>query len=211
MWLIQEWGRTNKGWICPDAREEKPYLWKSTAYKDPDGSKYPGEASVAWTVSSKYALFGFNSTQPDRKSGSYISNGWIDGIWWGQQSDFLPQFAFGDQSDAEKPTETPVLGDGVGQTVLGTDWGPRCPLASDLPPTDLVMDMGGLGYMSNFCVPRHGSAPTRAPSNFDIRQKLPGAINMSFADGHVQLVKLENLWQLSWHKGYVPPVRRPGT
>ena len=30
-------------------------------------------------------------------------------------------------------------------------------------------------------------------------QKLPGAINMGFADGHTELVKLEDLWNYYWH------------
>jgi len=40
--------------------------------------------------------------------------------------------------------------------------------------------------------------------------KLPGAINVSFWDGHVEQVKLEGLWQLYWHRDYVPPAKRPG-
>ena len=40
--------------------------------------------------------------------------------------------------------------------------------------------------------------------------KLPGAINVSFWDGHVEQVKLEGLWQLYWHRDYVPPAKRRG-
>jgi hypothetical protein len=32
---------------------------------------------------------------------------------------------------------------------------------------------------------------------------------MGFADGHVEAVKLQNLWTLYWHKGWVPPATRP--
>lgn len=32
-------------------------------------------------------------------------------------------------------------------------------------------------------------------------------MKMRFADGHVELVKLENPWPFSWHKGYVPPAQ----
>ena len=39
---------------------------------------------------------------------------------------------------------------------------------------------------------------------------LPGAINAAFFDGHVELVKLDDLWQLYWHKNYQPPAKRPG-
>ena len=30
------------------------------------------------------------------------------------------------------------------------------------------------------------------------------------SDGHAQAVKLDNLWQLYWHKDYQPPAKRPG-
>jgi hypothetical protein len=33
---------------------------------------------------------------------------------------------------------------------------------------------------------------------------------MSFYDGHVALVRLENLWQQEWHQNYQPPKKRPG-
>jgi len=64
--------------------------------------------------------------------------------------------------------------------------------------------------MSMFTIPRHGSRPSRVPLNHLPAAKLPGAINVSFYDSHVEQVKLERLWQLYWHKGYVPPVKRPG-
>jgi prepilin-type processing-associated H-X9-DG protein len=39
---------------------------------------------------------------------------------------------------------------------------------------------------------------------------MPGAVDVSFTDGHVEQVKLEGLWQLSWHLNYAPPAKRPG-
>jgi hypothetical protein len=35
-------------------------------------------------------------------------------------------------------------------------------------------------------------------------------VNVGFADNHVELVRLENLWQLYWHKMWKPPAKRPG-
>ena len=61
-------------------------------------------------------------------------------------------------------------------------------------------------------IPRHGSDsrsefdPSKEPAN----QHLPGAINVSFFDGHGEQVKVERLWQLYWHKDYQPPAKRPG-
>jgi prepilin-type processing-associated H-X9-DG protein len=48
------------------------------------------------------------------------------------------------------------------------------------------------------------------PRSFDPKTTLPGAINMSFQDGHTEVVKLERLWSFYWHKGYEPPATRPG-
>ena len=45
----------------------------------------------------------------------------------------------------------------------------------------------------------------------DYRQgHVPGAINVCLADGHVELVKNDDLWKLEWHKNYVVPAKRPG-
>ncbi|MBU6401018.1 MAG: hypothetical protein KGS61_11915 [Verrucomicrobia bacterium] len=64
--------------------------------------------------------------------------------------------------------------------------------------------------MQTFCIPRHGSRPNPVPTDWPIVQPLPGAVNVSFFDGHGELVKLDRLWQLDWHKDYQPPAKRPG-
>ena len=38
---------------------------------------------------------------------------------------------------------------------------------------------------------------------------MPGAIHAVFTDGHVEGIKLERLWTLSWHRGYKEPAKRP--
>jgi prepilin-type processing-associated H-X9-DG protein len=77
------------------------------------------------------------------------------------------------------------------------------------PPGVTGLDPGVPG-MGIFTIPRHGSRPRKVPRDFPPNQTLPGAINMSFYDGHVEQVKLERLWSLYWHKDYVPPAKRPG-
>jgi prepilin-type processing-associated H-X9-DG protein len=64
--------------------------------------------------------------------------------------------------------------------------------------------------MGSFCIPRHRSRPNRVPTKWSTNQPLPGAVNVSFFDGHSELVKLDRLWQLYWHKDYQPPAKRPG-
>jgi len=59
-------------------------------------------------------------------------------------------------------------------------------------------------------IPRHGKRPGPVPTKWPTSQPLPGSVNVSMFDGHVELVKLDNLWQLYWHKDYEPPAQRPG-
>jgi len=51
---------------------------------------------------------------------------------------------------------------------------------------------------------RHGGRrPAAAFSK--IRKSFARAINMSFDDGHGELVKLQNLWNYTWHLNGTPP------
>jgi prepilin-type processing-associated H-X9-DG protein len=159
--------------------------------------------------------------------GSYNHNGWINGGWWiegGSESR-----AFQTEDDLDNPANTPVFADGVARFTLvirawdGSGFGGygaflgAVPTATDLPAVNLVT--GGssptVGVLQSegmqvFTIPRHGSRPSNIATNHPASSRLPGAINVSFYDGHVELVKLERLWQLNWHKGYTPPVERPG-
>jgi prepilin-type processing-associated H-X9-DG protein len=88
------------------------------------------------------------------------------------------------------------------------------PLETDPPADDLydsLWDGGALAPGISRCtIPRHASAgPASAPRIFDTTQRLPGSINIGMADGHVELKKLENLWQCSWHLNWVIPDPRP--
>ena len=111
---------------------------------------------------------------------------------------------FGNATDANYPPLTPLLGDAVYTHV--------CPEASDPPPRDLFG--GGSGRsgidMALLAVPRHGNRPNPVPTDWPPDKPLPGAVNVSFFDGHGELVKLDHLYQLYWHKDYRPPAKRPG-
>ena len=66
--------------------------------------------------------------------------------------------------------------------------------------------------MTFFTIPRHGRRPSSISKfdNWPVSNPLPGSINVGFYDGHVELVQLERLWQLYWHRNYEPPAKRPG-
>jgi len=67
------------------------------------------------------------------------------------------------------------------------------------------------GGLSRIAIPRHAAALATAPKNFNPKNKLPGASDVGFADGHVEIVKLENLWmKVIWHRKWVTPAKRPG-
>jgi len=67
-------------------------------------------------------------------------------------------------------------------------------------------------FIGRICICRHwGVGAGAAPKSFNIKKPLPGAINMSFVDGHGELVKLPNLWSYYWHLNWNPSlVKGPG-
>ena len=114
---------------------------------------------------------------------------------------------FAHEMDIQKPALTPVFADGAREQ--------SAPQAGDFPADDL--DWGRIGgktwpqgNMALFTIPRHGSRPASVSRNHPPQRRLPGAINVTFMDWHTESVPLEELWQLYWHKDYVPPFRRPG-
>jgi prepilin-type N-terminal cleavage/methylation domain-containing protein len=52
--------------------------------------------------------------------------------------------------------------------------------------------------------PARNSYPVAPGESLD-----PWVNHLSFYDGHVERVRLENLWQLDWHKDWTPPIIRP--
>ena len=225
-WAIEEWGKTNKGWICPEA-PERPNARHRTYVKSIVGY-FPGSVDTAWSERRLGGWLDAWSTRLmlDRRAGSYVPNGWLMGGW---DSDLVGRrsFAFGSEDQITQPSSTPVFGDGVQSPWIGAvawdgvfGWGGWYgPMATDMPPRDLEFGYSGTlitpigltsGGMGAFAIPRHGSRPNPVPNDYPANARLPGAINMSFWDGHVEQVQLERLWRLTWHQNYQPPVKRPG-
>ena len=137
--------------------------------------------------------------------GSYALNGWLYAGGW-EGSGIIPAsplLAFMKETSVTKPSQTPVFGDSV--------WVDVWPLPTDKPAANLQLGRvsGSGGDLGRLTIPRHGSRPSPLPTSFPPSQKLPGAINMTMFDGHSEVVKLENLWQLYWNKNYLPPDKRP--
>lgn len=85
-----------------------------------------------------------------------------------------------------------------------------------MPATDLYLGRrtgnGGDYYiaMASINIPRHGNRPSQAPRDWPETVSLPGAVNVAFIDGHVELVRLDDLWFLKWSPDYTAPKKRPG-
>lgn len=136
--------------------------------------------------------------------GSYAINGWLYAGGWenflGLASD--PRKAFRTESAVVQPAKTP--------TFMDANWPDAWPEAIERPVPDLANGMPqGAGGMGRIMLARHGNSPTPPPSRIDTAATIPGATIMGFMDGHTEPVRLERLWQVYWHAGYVEPKRRP--
>jgi len=189
LWMLtlqRRYAAIDKVRICPTAPE------RSAAQLEKDKSPYGG-ATRAWFVWSRATT---NTYQ-----GSYALNGYFytDGPSAYGDSKNL----FRSESDIVYPTKTPFFADAL--------WLDAWPLATDRPETNLFDNDHFLrGGLQRIAIPRHGFSPSAAVRQFDPKKTLPGAINVSFADTHVENVKLEKLWSLYWHKNWEPPAKRPG-
>jgi prepilin-type N-terminal cleavage/methylation domain-containing protein/prepilin-type processing-associated H-X9-DG protein len=213
-WWLTRVGKAREGWICPDAPDVRLTRDRMFGPEPVNDGRINAawwlEPTAWWTCGgSAYELDWNDRTN---RAGSYIVNSWLSqpGPGGGYHRGFLgwdaELKAFKTEDQIAHPTLTPVLADGVSVTWL---W----PWETDLPASNL--ETGGPGGSNNegmnmVTIPRHGSRPRSIPTNHLPQDRLPGAVNVSFYDGHVAQVKLDNLWQLEWHLDYQAPVKRPG-
>jgi prepilin-type N-terminal cleavage/methylation domain-containing protein/prepilin-type processing-associated H-X9-DG protein len=194
-WWVEQNQTFNRVWVCPSVS------WAFTPYE--------GQASWSWTY-------------PGYKSGvtnvlpSYAMNGhFFEASYIRHITSGAPKLAADDfvlEEQVEQPARTPLISDSVRWFVT--------PHATDHVATNFMNALAGgpLGMhvlapddsMGTVAIWRHGSRPPVVPRTFLPSQPLPGAVNVNFFDGHSELVKLDNLWQLYWHRGYQPPAKRPG-
>lgn len=185
--LIEYHGRVHQIRLCPLAAQVRP-----------PGTDQKGTAEHAW-------WWGSTAT-----NGSYTINGWLYTVTGASQWAPDTDKYFKKDTAITKPTLTPMFCDGV--------WPDVWPKATD--PASLTGGTANLyegiganpqyGPMPRILIARHwGKPPSQAPRAAPANQPLPGAINVVFADGHGARVKLDDLWQLYWHSGYVPPAKRP--
>ena len=168
--------------LCPEAPEKQPV---------PSGGVFVGDVAHAWT-------WGGPPT-----TGSYAMNGWMysdSGAGTGGANDGPKHYR--SDSTIPMPSRTPFFMDAM--------WPDLWPLAMDRPAADIYAGDVGVAGMARCTLPRHGARPAAATRHTSQAPKpLPGAINLSFTDGHVELSKLGNLWEFQWHYGYVALTNHP--
>jgi len=146
------------------------------------------------------------SSGKDQVFGSYAINGWFYPFKGGTQ------LWFPNDGDKCFPKDTSVPSSSATPYFVDAAWPDLWPKATDRPTPNLYTGGTAVNDEIQRClIARHGSGgPGSAPRKADIKNQLPGAINVVCEDGHVELAPLEKLWNFQWHFGYVVPSPRPG-
>jgi prepilin-type N-terminal cleavage/methylation domain-containing protein/prepilin-type processing-associated H-X9-DG protein len=189
MGTLNEYAKVKGILVCPSAplHEPPPASGNEQGYAD--------RAWVRWTSDRKTMFYG-----------SYGYNGWLySDIIFSEAGDPKQKQVFTRESTIQKPALTPVF--------LDENWVDLWPEETDRPYKNLYAGQPfavSPDQMGRCTIARHGSrSASRAPRNLGAGEKMPRAINMGFADGHTEMVKLEDLWNLYWHLDWQPPTARP--
>ncbi len=166
---------------CPAAPERTPW-------GGPSGSASPSRVAPGAFGTADYPWCWINwSSGSFDAQGSYGYNGWC---YADDTQGGTPAAYYRKETAMVSASKTPLFADAV--------WVDGWPKPSDVPNRDLYSGSndGGLG---RFAIARHGGRPANgAPRNVPANSVLPGRNNVGFADGHVESVKLNNLWRLYW-------------
>jgi prepilin-type processing-associated H-X9-DG protein len=217
-WFEKTWGVANQGWICPDA-QQKPLGPNAIAFatgldagEEYASFEYAGSVSSAWQTGNfdDNGFWWWDTSFKTNRAGSYGANNWLI-QWEGSPSSNpdLQQLGWNKEGDISHPGKTPLFADCMQFWSLA-------PRETDLPAINLQTGRGTDVYEENLLgmeqvtIPRHGSRPSSVPTSQPATSLLPGAINISYIDGHAALVPLEQLWQQEWHQNWQTPAIRPG-
>ena len=139
--------------------------------------------------------------------GSYAVNDWFEPGAEGRDEP-SPDSAnyFSTAASVRYPAKTPLVADGIYPFVM--------PHTNDTVPFDLFRGAGAPGFgppsalrMGLVTIARHGSKPpSRAPRTRRPWVPPPRSwgVNVSFHDGHSALVRLPDLWTLTWNRQWNP-------
>ena len=134
----------------------------------------------------------FGATDPKYRNGSYGLNGalYVNSPIVGT---FTSDMFFVKESAITQPSQTPVFFDAIWPDTW-VDAESMLAHGTDLTQGDVRNALG------RFAIARHPLVTGTA----NVGKPIPGKINMSFADAHVELFKLQRMKNVVWHKGYTP-------
>lgn len=184
--LATNYGGINQARICPAA----PPASKKSARRHPNSGSV--NQTWLWTGSKGYDY-----------EGSYCFNGWFygdDDKYFSSPADKAKKYR--NDADSQRPSSTPVIAD--------SNWIDTWPQETDPPAQNLFTGDDFAGAMVRLTLPRHGGVTWAKSQKYNPKDDLPGAINIGFVDGHAEMVRLERLWSLDWHKDWKTPTKRPG-
>jgi prepilin-type N-terminal cleavage/methylation domain-containing protein/prepilin-type processing-associated H-X9-DG protein len=196
---LNPYGVTTNLLLCP--------LTQIAAQQNPSTGS-AGTASRAWYFWPPTIIAPYN--------GSYGINGWFlsydpdpgDPQWDPGTPTFVasnPGFVFSKPASVQRPSQTPFFNDAV----YWNEW----PLEGDSPAPDLSTgEADNIVGMPRCTIWRHGGKTATSFTGVVYSMNPPfyvfpagAAINMGFADGHAQMVKLKDLWHQYWHYNWQPP------
>ncbi len=174
--LSEQMGELNKVRYCP-----------STIVNETVKIGEWGTSAKSWTWVSGVA-------RPEH--GSYGLNGWIYRYpanynnTWVESAENLKKFAYANTLEAPNSASVPVFFDCL--------WVDAWPKHTDTIPVNFDLSQE----------PPNRNTGADGPVTNHIRRLILrrhwGTSNVSFLDGHVDNVKLENLWAFKWHQEFIP-------
>ena len=142
-----------------------------------------------WGSAKKPWLWGLGVSEPEW--GSFTCNGWL--YTWSDAMNFIvPKgsksfgYMFGSMSQVRRSATTPFFTDGV--------WVDAWPDYPDTIPAnyDITQENRNTGIDN----------PPRNHIRRVVTDRHSGSVSMAFVDGHTEGVKLTDLWNVTWHKGW---------
>jgi prepilin-type N-terminal cleavage/methylation domain-containing protein/prepilin-type processing-associated H-X9-DG protein len=193
--MLSFYGNATNVLFCPTA----PNKGNPNNLTNPQGT---ADAAWQWTISNP----GYSS--------SYGYNSWLNG-GFGANLITYPNGGYKNDASVQNPTLTPMFFDAYW---INCSPGENDSPSSGSPASGLGSGAGGgagggasynlysgsASYegMNRVTVARHGV--TSAPKSLAKGSALPGTVNIGFTDGHAENIKLQKLWSLYWHRGWVP-------
>jgi prepilin-type N-terminal cleavage/methylation domain-containing protein/prepilin-type processing-associated H-X9-DG protein len=193
--LVTNYGAKGPVTICPSCR-----IPKETNYVA------AGTADLPWVFQEinpgPFAVWSYGANGwMNNYVGDLVPDAFIVGLTYAQWISYICQ----KPSQLKYPAQTPLIFDAMYATTapMETDSG-----ASDLyygqadPEGDTTVRSG----MNVITILRHGGRTAGSSYPHRPGQPMPGAINISFMDGHAEMSQLHNLWNYYWHQNWNPNI-----